>query len=305
MKIGVTSKSFSKNDILINELKNTFNDIKLNNATKKLNDEELVEFLRDCDGVVLALEELNKNVIDKLPKLKVVSKFGVGLDNIDVKYCQKKNIQVRWTSGINKESVAEITLGFMLMLMRNLYASSLNLRGGNWSKNGGNSLYGKNIGIVGVGNIGKELVSLLKPFKCKIYVNDVIEQGEYYAKNNLIESGKNDIFKKCDIITLHVPLTSQTRYLINSDTINNMKKTAFIINTSRGNVVNLQDLKIALKNKVISGAALDVYDVEPQNDTELLCLDNIICTPHIGGNSEESVLAMGRSAIKHIREFFL
>ena len=302
MKVAVTSKSFSKNDTLIEELNKYFDDIKLNHGTKKLNDNELIEFLKDCDGAIVALEEINQKVIDSLPNLKVVSKFGVGLDNIDLEYCKEKDIKTGWSSGVNKYSVAEMTLGFMLMHIRNLYVSSNKLSNGNWEKDGGNSLYEKTIGIIGVGNIAKEVIKLLQPFGCKILVNDIIDQNNYYHSNNLIETSKEEIFKQSDIITIHTPLNRETKYLINRKTLSMMKKSAFVINTARGEIVNLNDLKYALQNNIISGAAIDVYDVEPPTDTELLKLGNLICTPHIGGNSKEAVLNMGRSAIRHLKE---
>lgn len=302
MKVAVTSKSFSKNKTLIDKLNNHFSDIKLNHGTKKLNDDELIKFLKDCDGVIVALEEINKKVIDALPKLKVISKFGVGLDNIDLEYCKQKNIRIGWLGGINKQSVAEMALGFMLMLIRNLYLSSNKLSINIWDKNGGDSLYGKTIGIIGVGYIGKEIINLLKPFNCKILVNDIINQDEYYKSNNLIKSSKEEIFKNSDIITIHTSLNNETKYLINKDTLSMMKKSSFIINTARGDIINLLDLRYALKNNTISGGAIDVYDTEPPQDKELLKLENLICTPHIGGNSNEAVLAMGRSAIKFLKE---
>lgn len=302
MKVAVTSKSFSKNEVLISELKEHFIDVKLNYATKKLNDEEVIEFLQDCDGAIVALEEMNSHIIDSLPKLKVISKFGVGLDNIDVDYCHEKSVKIGWKGGVNKQSVAEMTLGFMLMLMRNLYVTSNSLSNGVWDKDGGSSLYGKTIGIIGVGHIGKELIKLLQPFGCKILVNDIINQDDYYRENNLFEHSKEDIFQYSDIVTLHTPLTNETEYLINKGTLNSMKKKAFVINTARGNLINLDDLKDALKNDIIGGAAIDVYESEPPEDKELLSLKNLICTPHIGGNSNEAVLAMGSSAIYFLKD---
>jgi len=302
MKVAVTSKSFSKNKILIDELKQYFSDVKLNHGTKKLNNDELIEFLKDYDGAIVALEEINKKVIDALPKLKVVSKFGVGLDNIDLEYCKQKDIKVGWMGGVNKTSVAEMALGFMLMLIRNLYVSSTKLSNGIWDKNGGYSLYGKTIGIIGVGYIGKELIKLLQPFNCKILVNDIINQDEYYKSNNLIEVSKEEIFQQSDIVTLHTPLTEDTKYLVNKTSLAMMKESAYVINTARGDLVNLDQLKYALQNNIISGAAIDVYDNEPPTDKDLLSLENLICTPHIGGNSNEAVLAMGRSSIKFLKE---
>ena len=217
MRVAVTSKSFSKNEILIEEFKRNFDEIKLNHSSKKLIDKELINFLKDCDGAIIALEEFNKNVIDNLPNIKAISKFGVGLNNIDIEYAKSKNIKIGWEKGVNKQSVAEMTLGFMLMLIRNLYITSNLLSNGTWEKNGGYSLYNKTIGIIGVGNIGQELINLLKAFNCTILVNDVINQDEYYEKHNLKEVSKEEIFRHSDIITIHTPLNEQTNNLINID----------------------------------------------------------------------------------------
>lgn len=302
MRVAVTSKSFSKNEILIEEFKKSFDEIKLNHSSKKLTDEELIDFLKDCDGAIIALEDFNKHVIDNLPNIKAISKFGVGLNNIDIEYAKTKSIKIGWEKGVNKQSVAEMTLGFMLMLIRNLYTTSNLLSTGIWNKNGGYSLYNKTIGIIGVGNIAKELINLLKAFNCTILVNDVINQDEYYEKHNLKEVSKEQIFKHSDIITIHTPLNEQTINLVNINTLQLMKESAFLINTARGEIVNLNDLKFALTTNLIAGAAIDVYHEEPPSDLELLKLPNLICTPHIGGNSEESVLAMGRSAIKQLKD---
>lgn len=302
MRVAVTSKSFSKNEILIEEFKKSFDEIKLNHSSKKLTDEELIDFLKDCDGAIIALEDFNKHVIDNLPNIKAISKFGVGVNNIDIEYAKIKSIKIGWEKGVNKQSVAEMTLGFMLMLIRNLYTTSNLLSTGIWNKNGGYSLYNKTIGIIGVGNIAKELINLLKAFNCTILVNDVINQDEYYEKHNLKEVSKEQIFKHSDIITIHTPLNEQTINLVNINTLQLMKESAFLINTARGEIVNLNDLKFALTTNLIAGAAIDVYHEEPPSDLELLKLPNLICTPHIGGNSEESVLAMGRSAIKQLKD---
>jgi len=302
IKVAVTSKTFSKNTYLIDEFKKNFSNVKLNHATKKLTDNELINFLQDCDGAIIALEDFNEYVIDKLPNIKAISKFGVGLNNIDVDYAQKKGIKVGWEPGVNKQSVAEMTLCFMLMLIRNIYVTSNLLSNANWHKVGGHSLYNKTIGIIGVGNIGREVISLLKPFNCKILVNDIIDQKTYYKENNLIFATKDEIFKDCDIITIHTPLNEETKYLIDINVLKQMKSQAFIINTARGEIINLNDLKFALKNNIIAGAAIDVYHEEPPKDIELLNLPNLICTPHIGGNSEEAVLAMGKSAIQQLKD---
>jgi len=300
MKVAVTSSSFSKNEQLRKELLSYFKDVKFNLEGKKFDKYELIDFIKDAEAVIVGLEPIDEEVIDKSPKLKFISKYGVGLDNIDITACKKKGIKIGWTGGVNRLSVAEMTLGFMLMLARNLYVTSNKLKNGIWEKNGGFQLSGKTIGIIGVGNIGKELVKLLKPFNCKILVNDIIDQTEYYKENQLIEVSKEEIYKKSDFITIHTPLTEQTKNMITLKQLKMMKPTAYLINTARGGIIKEKDLKIALKEGIIAGAAIDVYEKEPPKDKDLLKLPNLICTPHIGGNAKEAVLAMGRSAIKNL-----
>jgi phosphoglycerate dehydrogenase-like enzyme len=137
-----------------------------------------------------------------------------------------------------------------------------------------------------------------------VLVNDILDQVEYYRENNVIESTKEEIYRQSDIVTLHVPLTDNTMCMANRKVFMQMKSSSYFINTSRGKVVEQDSLKWALMNSIIAGAAVDVYEEEPPEDNELLGLPNLICTPHIGGNSMESILAMGRSAINHLVEFF-
>lgn len=304
MRIVVTSSSFSKTNILQKELTAVFPESTFNENGIKLQGNELIEYIGDADGLIVGLEKLNRTVLRKCTSLKIISKYGVGLDNVDLRYCQENNIHIGWTPGVNRKSVAEMTLALMIMLLRNIYTTSSLLKDGVWNKNGGFDLSGKIIGIIGVGNIGKELIRLLNPFKCRILVNDIIDQTEYYKNNELIETSKENIFSNSGIVTIHTPLTEETQNMINRNALSLMKKDAFFINTARGPIVVREDLKWALQNNTIAGAALDVYDEEPPTDKEFLSLPNLICTPHIGGNSYESVLAMGRSAINHLKEFF-
>ncbi|MBP7506954.1 MAG: phosphoglycerate dehydrogenase [Prolixibacteraceae bacterium] len=305
MKIAVTSPSFSRNETLTQELYSLFPESKINKNGLNLDGKELIEFIKDAEGIIVGLERINQDVIAECPNLKIISKYGVGLDNLDIEYCKRMNISIGWTPGVNRLSVAEMSLAFMLMLVRKLFVTSLQLKNGFWNKDGGANLSGKVVGIIGVGNIGKELIRLLKPYNCKVLVNDIIDQRSYYEKNSLTESTKEDIYRNADFISIHTPLTTLTKYMINRNVFLSMKKTAFLINTARGSIVKSDDLKWALQNNVIAGAAIDVYEDEPPKDKEMLCLPNLICTPHIGGNSLESVLAMGRSAIRHLQKFFI
>lgn len=304
LKIVATSPSFSTNKILQKKIYSFSPNAKLNLNKIRFQRDDLIDYIKDANGIIVGLEVIDDYVLSKCPNLKIISKYGVGLNNIDLEACKKRNIAIGWSGGVNKLSVAEMTLGYMLMLCRNLFTTSNELKNRIWNKSGGFELSGKKIGIIGVGYIGKEVVRLLKPFNCEIYVNDIINQDEYYRKNNLIKTSKEDIFKNCDIVTIHTPYDDTTKNMVNLDVLKTMQNSSFIINSARGGIINEDNLKYALKNGIIAGAAIDAYVDEPPIDYELLELPNLICTPHIGGNSKEAVEAMGLSAIKHLVEFF-
>ncbi|MGB7401713.1 MAG: phosphoglycerate dehydrogenase [Arcobacter sp.] len=302
--VGVTTVAFSKDKELIAALKDIgFKSVLINEPKRRFTENELIEFLSKCDIAIVGLDKITDEVLSKVPNLKAISKYGVGLDNIDIIACKKHNISLLHTPGINKRSVAEQALGCMIMLSRNLFVTANDLKNGNWNKNGGTQVSGKTVGIIGVGNIGKDLIQLLKPFNCRILVNDIINQEEYYKENDLLETTKEEILKEADIITIHTPLTSQLKNFINKNSLKTMKSSSIIINTARGGLINQDDLKWALKNNIITGAAIDAYEVEPPEDEEFIIIPNLIATPHIGGNAKEAVKAMGLSAINNILDY--
>jgi len=304
MKITVTSPSFSKNTILQKEIFRYFPDAKLNIDGLRFNKTELIEYIKDAEAIIVGLDLIDMNVLNKCPNLKMIAKYGVGLDNIDLQACNKKNISVGWTGGVNKLSVAEMALGFMLMFARNLFIASNNLKKGNWEKTAGFQLSGKTIGIIGLGHTGRELVRLLKPFNCKIIANDIVGQDKYHDENKVELVSKNKLFEISDFVTINTPYNDTTSNMVDLQVLKKMKKSAYILNIARGGIVNETDLKYALKNNIIAGAAIDAYVNEPPTDQEFLKLPNLICTPHIGGNAKEAVEKMGISAIQHLKNFF-
>ena len=301
MIVGVTSVAFSKNETMVARLQKIgFKNVLINVNGERFTKEELILFLSQCDVAIVGLDKIDGTVLSQSPKLKVISKYGVGLDNINFEDCKKHNVKILHKQGVNKRSVSEMTLGFMLGLTRSLFVTSNLLKNGTWQKDGGIQLSGKTVGIIGVGNIGKDLISLLKPFNCHIIVNDIINQAKYYEDNDLLEVSKEYIFKNADILTVHTPLDNSTKDMINNKTLSLMKPTSFLINTARSGIVNQKALKLALINRTIAGAAIDVYDIEPPEDKEFILLNNLVNTPHIGGNSKEAVEAMGNASIDNI-----
>lgn len=303
MRVRVCNISFSKNSILVNKIKKYFKDVNFNFNGVRLDGEELIDFCKDADAIIVGVEKINSSILKRLPNLKYIAKYGVGIDNIDIDSCKERGVLIGWTGGVNKRSVAELTLGYMLILMRNIFSSYSDLKKLRWIKDGGNSLYNKKIGIIGMGNIGQDLIKLLSVFDCEILANDISENSSLSKKLNFKYVTKEFLYRNSDIVTLHVPLTSSTKKMINTKVFNKMKNSSILINTSRGGVVCEKDLIDALKKKKIHSAALDVFQYEPLKNKELVRLSNIICTPHIAGNSKEAVIEMGNSAISHLINF--
>lgn len=304
IKVAVTSPSFSQNSALQEEIRRYFPEAKLNLEGVRLKGESLLEYVRGHEALIVGLEPVDVPLLDQCSSLQIIAKYGVGLNNIDLKACEERKIAIGWTGGVNRRSVSEMTLGFMIGLCRNLYPTSNLLKQGTWNKCGGFQLSGKTVGIIGAGHIGKDLAQLLKPFGCRILVNDIIDQSSYYREHGLIEAAKEQIYREADFITIHTPLTELTYRLINEKTIRLMKPTAIVINTARGGIIDEPALKQALLEGRLGGAALDTYEEEPPEDMEFLEIPNLINTPHIGGNAQEAVEAMGRSAIAHLKRFY-
>lgn len=311
--IAVTSTTFSRNETLVAELEQALPgaNFRYNREGLSLREDSLVQFLEGADAAIVALEPVTDSVLSRLPGLKALSKFGVGLDNVDVGFARQVGKTVCWKGGVNRRSVSELTLAFMLGLMRNVFFSGFALKEASWKKNGGTQLTGKTVGIVGCGFIGEDVIRLLQPFHCRVLVVDILDKSVVCECYGARQVNLDFLLRESDIVTLHVPLTDLTYHLINPSTLETMKPEALLINTARGPIVDAVALKLALQRGVgihegkgIAGAALDVFEVEPPTDEEFLQLPNLMVTPHIGGNASEAVLGMGRSAIAGLVDFF-
>ena len=303
-KIAVTPPSFCKSQLLKTELLGHFPNAVFNEKDGYLSGSELVDFLMDADAALIGRDPINAELIRSLPKLRMIAKYGVGLDNLDQEALIRAGVELRVTSGTNRRSVAELALGFMIGLCHNMSSGSEQLKSGNWHRDGGQELSGKSIGVIGCGNVGQELIRLLQPFQCRVWVRDIADRSEFCRDFGAVETGLDEIIEEVDILTLHVPLTENTENLIDKPVLEKMKPSAFLVNTSRGRVVHQGDLHHALVAGEIAGAGLDVFWEEPPTESEFLRLPNLMVTPHIGGNAREAVLAMGRAAIHNLVEYF-
>lgn len=304
MKIAVISPLFSRSAELMNILNTTFSDVKHNADNTLKTKADIIAFLQDIDGAIVGREEIDDEILRACPKLKILSRYGVGLDNLDLDAMKKRNVQLGWSGGTNSNSVAEISLSLMLSLIRNLHIATTLLKNHVWKVNGGSELTGKTIGLFGFGNIAKRLVELLKPFTCTILVYNRTHNEEDALKYGITYASKEEILKQADIISIHLPLTKESAHLFSTKEFEQMKPTAFIINTARGGIIDEEALKVALKTGQIAGAGLEAFAKEPTQDWELIDLPNLVCTPHLGGNSKESILAMGYASIGHLKAFF-
>ena len=302
--VKVTSPTFSKNPVLQGELSKRPFRVTLNSEGKRFEGASLAEYLEDADAAIIGLERMDEALLARCPRLRAIAKFGVGLDNVDLDACRQRGVYVGWTPGINRRTVAEVTLGFMIGMAHNMFFTTHLLKQGTWHKEGGTEVTGKTVGIIGLGHIGKELVEVLRPFRCSVLANDILDLSAFARTAGVRLTSKEEIFRAADFVTLHVPLTEATHHLINEQTLSLFRPEACLINTSRGKVVEQGALKKALQAKQLRMAALDVFELEPPPDLEFLQLPNLVCTPHIAGTPIEAVLALGRSAIEHLEGFF-
>jgi len=265
--------------------------------------EELSSIVKNYNILIIrGRTRIDKDLINKASNLNVIIRFGVGLNNIDLEYAKQKGIKVFNTPTAFTEAVAELTLALMLNSLRKLGYAHYTMIEGSWEKKKiyGHELMNKNIAIIGFGRIGRRLAELIKPFNVKISVYDVIKfSSELLDKYNAKQlESLADAVSNADIITIHVPLTDETRGMFNMNIFEKMKKKPFIINTSRGEIIVYEDLLKALENGLIRGFALDVYPHEPFKDERLSSKENVFLTPHIGAQTYEANIRASKEVIK-------
>mgnify|MGYP006120990413 FL=1 len=298
----VASRSFSKHTVLRQEVLKRYPDAKFNDNGLSLNGESLVEFLSGHEKAITALEIIDESILSNLPDLKVIGKYGVGLDMIDLKAMDKFNVKLGWTGGVNKRSVSELVMSFAIALLHRSAFANSEVKKGKWYQVKGRQLSDCNFGIVGCGHIGKDIVKILQPFNCKIFAHDILEFDEFYSQNNVTSVSLNELLKNSDVVTLHLPLNDSTKNIINEQRLSLLKNDAIFINLARGGLVDENALKQLLIEKKIAGAALDVFEIEPPVDHSFSAIDNVLITPHIGGSTEEAILAMGMAAIDGLED---
>lgn len=253
---------------------------------------ELLGAVREFDVIIVrSRTKITKEVIDAAPNVKIIARVGVGLDNIDTEYAESKGIKVLNAAEAAMNAVSELVVGHMIALSRGIPKANDGMKNGKWLKKElvGSELRGKYLGIIGVGNIGRNLGRIAKCLRMNLIGYDIFPINQDYVREvNMIKTDLKTLLENSDFVSCHVPLTEKTRHLINSETLSYMKPTSFLINTSRGEIIDETSLLKALTDKKIAGAALDVFEVEPPINTELIKLPNIICSPHIAAQTKEA-----------------
>ena len=289
--------SLNQSVLICDQVNPTLNEILEKNGLQityepEITPEQIAEKIGSYEVVVVrSRTKITKDLIQRADKCKIIARVGVGLDNIDQDAAKEKNIRVINAVEGAMNAVAELVIGLMLSLAREIPRADREVRNGNWIKKElmGTELRGKYLGIVGLGNIGKRLGRLAKSFNMNIIGFDVMPIDEEFSKEvGLMKADLGTLLASADYVSLHVPLLDSTKHMINAEKITTMKSTARIINTSRGGVIDEDALYDALKNGNLGGAALDVFEVEPATSNNLRELPNFISTPHMGAQTKEA-----------------
>jgi len=299
-RLLVTPTSYGKNDLrLKTELEAQVGEVIYNPSGKPLLSNEVAQLLPGIDGYIAGLDAIDANALKTADRLKVICRYGVGVDNVDLNIARAKGIIVTNTPGANSVSVAELALGLILALARQIPEAVDAVHQGKWPRYSGISLEGKSIGILGLGAIGKQLARRLKGFDCNILAFDPYADAGFTKENQVVLTSMEGVIEKSDFLSLHLPLLPETRGLVNETFLKRMKKGSFLINTSRGEVVDEDALLAALQSGQLKGAGLDAFVVEPPDPKNpLLNLPQVIATPHLGAQTDGATSNMGWFAMR-------
>jgi D-3-phosphoglycerate dehydrogenase len=299
-RVLVTPTSYGRDDPrLWTELEAAVGEVVHNPTSRPLTAAELVDLLPGCHGYIAGLDYIDRTVLEAAAELKVIARYGAGVDRVDLEAAKEKGIIVTNTPGANTVSVAELTIGLMLAVARNIPLANEATKGGDWPRLRGISLEGKVVGLVGFGAIGKQVARRLHGFDCQIVAYDPVPDEDFARSNNVALRPLAQILSQADVVSLHVPALPATRGMVNAEFLGQMKPGAILINTARGEIVNEADLLAALESGHLRGAGLDAFAIEPPGvDNPLLTLPQVIATPHTGAHTDSATNAMGWGALR-------
>lgn len=262
--------------------------------------DEIFALIPEISAIVVGLVPITKKIIENTTKLKIISMYGVGVNHIDLYTAQKNGVIVTNCPGSNDQAVADLTMGLMLSVARNIPQIDRDIRDGHWKRYLGGELWQKKLGLIGLGNIAKGVVHRAKGFNMQISAYDPYASTEVADEFGVKLQSFDDVISQSDFISLHAPLTEETRYMFGNEQFKKMKRTAYLINTARGGLIDEQALFVALHDGEIAGAGLDVFVEEPLKDSRLVELKNVILTAHTGTHTQESIERMGIMAVENV-----
>jgi D-3-phosphoglycerate dehydrogenase len=264
---------------------------------------DLIERAKTAEILLVGRERIDSPLLDKLPNLQAIAKYGVGLDNVDIRELQRRGIALLHAPGVNRFAVAELTIGLAISVFRNIAYSDRSMRAGIWRKDGGRQLFGATVAIIGCGAVGSELARALKAFQCRLLLNDIRDISPLANEVNGIIVDYVGALSQADMVSFHVPLTAETDKMFGFRELSLVRRGCIVVNTSRGEVIDESALAAGLESGQLGGAACDVFVTEPQINHNLLKFDNFVGTAHIAGNSLEAVWAMGNAALQGIENY--
>ncbi len=298
-RVLVTPTSFARHDRSLREhLESRVRQAVYNEEGRPLTSEELVELIPDFDGFIAGLDAIDRPVIEAAERLKVIARYGTGVDNVDLKAAQERGVVVCNTPGANADSVAELAIGLMFALARHICRASAATKSGEWPRMDGRLLGGKTVGLIGFGRIGTSVARRLQGFDCRLLAYDPYPQEERANELNVGLLPQEQVLRQSDFISLHCPLTEETHGLVDADFLATLKRGAYLINTARGELIVEAALADALRRGHLAGAALDAFKRQPPTlPHPLLELPHVIATPHMGSHTDGAVNAMGWAAL--------
>jgi D-3-phosphoglycerate dehydrogenase len=297
----VTARSFGKNGSeAVNLLEQHGFTVTRGGGDRPLTSAELALLVVEADALIAGNDQVDAEVIEAGNKLKIISRYGVGVDNVDLAAATAKGIPVTNTPGTNEQSVADLVFGLMLAAARQIPTVVEHVRTGGWNRRLGTEVWGKTLGIIGFGKIGRGVAHRSKGFDMRVLVHDVCVDENAENEFGVTFVSREEVIRQADFLSLHTPCTPETRNMICAAQLEMMKPSAILINTARGGLIDEKALVEAIRNKAIAGTALDVLEHEPPKNRELLELDNVLITSHIGGYTTEAINAMSMLAAENV-----
>ena len=298
-RVLVTPTSYGRSDAsLRSDLEALVGEVIYNPAGHPLSEDELRDLLPNVDGMIAGLDFITARALESANRLRVIARYGVGTDRVDLAAAESRGIVVTNTPGANSTSVAELTVALIFAMLRNIPRADAATKQGDWPRLSGSTLTGKTLGLLGLGAIGRAVAKMLSGFECRIIGFDPMVSVDAAAEWGVTWMERDAVVAAADILSLHLPVLPQTQDMVDAAFIAGMKEGAYLVNTARSELVMEDALLHALQSGKLAGAALDTFrDEPPQPDNPLLGLDNVIATPHTGAHTDGATNAMGRMAL--------